>query len=116
MDLEGKGLALNVLVNEGERWQGEPLYQRIVQAAHDAGLAGATVLRGFLSFGPTGHFHDADIEATMTELPISILIVDSPEKVRSFLKPLHDMLGRSIVQTWPVNIELYRPSSQDKRE
>ena len=46
MRLTGTALRLTVLVGESDRWHRRPLYTEIVHRAHQAGLAGATVLRG----------------------------------------------------------------------
>jgi len=109
--MDGPGTALNILMNEKESLHGKPVYELIVTLAHDAGLAGATLTRGFLSYGPLGHFHDADIEVMMGELPVSILIVDTSEKIAGFLPSLEGIVGNGLVQTWDVNIELYRHNS-----
>jgi len=112
--LEGKGKALNILVTEEDSWEGRPLYQQIVDKAHHEGLAGATTFRGVLGFGLTGLLHDADIEALMTNLPISIFIVDEMEKIDRFVSILEAMVRDGVIQSWEVNVEFYRHQEAEK--
>src|SRR3972149_6560965 len=59
MGLSGWAKLLRVFVGEADRIDGRPLYERIVETARTEGLAGATVLRGGLSFGAASHMHSA---------------------------------------------------------
>src|ERR1700734_3122523 len=56
----------------------------IVHRAHEAGLAGATVLRGIEGFGRAGDIHTTRILDVSDHLPISIVIVDDEAKLRDF--------------------------------
>jgi hypothetical protein len=108
MKLGGSGKAVNILVTDDDRWEGKPLYEEIVRKAHEAGLAGASVFRGFLSFGGAGPYHDSNIEVLMGNLPMSVLIIDTEEKINQFIPELDGMIEQGLVQTWPVNVEFYR--------
>jgi len=106
--LEGPGKALNIFITEDDRWQGKPLHEQVLRKAHEAGLAGGTSIQGLMGFGASSHLHDAYIEVLMTNLPMSVLIVDSPEKIDRFLPELREMVGASLIETWNVNVEFYR--------
>ena len=43
---------LRIFVGEDERYQGRPLFEAIVLAAKERGLAGTTVLKGFMGYTP----------------------------------------------------------------
>ncbi len=49
-----KAKLLRIFLEETDKLRGKPLYESIVLAAREAGLAGATVLRGIESYGHTG--------------------------------------------------------------
>lgn len=100
----GPAKMLAVLVGEESRWQGKPLHEQILMAAHDAGLEGATVLKGFMGFGIHHRVHDARIELLMENLPLSLVIVDRADKIDAFLGPLKEMLGDGTAHAWPVNV------------
>ena len=61
MKIEGEGQLLRVFTGESDRWEGKPLYEAIVRRARDAGIAGATVLRGIEGYGAHSRVHTAKI-------------------------------------------------------
>jgi hypothetical protein len=61
------------------------------------GLAGATELRGILGFGKSSHMHAAKILRLSMDLPMVIEIVDTREKVETFLPCLEPMMGGGLV-------------------
>ena len=93
--LSGWAKLLRVFIGEADRLEGRPLYECIVLAAREHGLAGATVLRGVLSYGATSHMHSAKVLRLSEDLPIVIEIVDSEEKVARFLPTLDSLLERA---------------------
>ena len=52
MQLPQDAILLRAFIGDADRAEGHGLYRAIVEAARAAGLAGATVLHGPLSFGP----------------------------------------------------------------
>ena len=57
-------------------------------AAHAAGLAGATVLRGFAGYGASRRLHHAGILRLAEDLPLVVEIVDEEARLRAFLPQL----------------------------
>ncbi|MBX3325969.1 MAG: DUF190 domain-containing protein [Nitrospira sp.] len=81
-----QGCLLRIYVGEGDKHAGRPLYEWIVTQAHARQLAGATVYRGLMGFGPhTRVIHTFKIERLAEDLPITIEIIDSRDKVEQFL-------------------------------
>ena len=96
-----------------------PLYEDIIVAkAREAGLAGATVLRGPMGFGLHAKVHTAKILDLSAKLPLVIEIVDSEEKIRAFLLELDAMKTLGLVTTregrgaplWRRRLAARRPS------
>ncbi|MFJ3949255.1 DUF190 domain-containing protein [Streptomyces libani] len=85
-------LRLTVLVGEQDVWHHKPLYAEIVHRAREAGLAGASVFRGIEGFGATSLIHTQRLLSLSEELPVAIVVVDSEERVRSFLPQLDELL------------------------
>ncbi|HJQ29564.1 MAG TPA: DUF190 domain-containing protein, partial [Rubrobacter sp.] len=52
---------VRVFVGEDERYQGRPLFEAIVLAAKEHGLAGATVFKGFMGYAPHADIATAGI-------------------------------------------------------
>ena len=68
-----------------------PLYEAIVRAARDAGLAGATVLRGMMGYGRAGRIETAKILDLSDDLPVVVEIVDAEARIEAFLPRLQAM-------------------------
>ena len=53
MQIPEDGYLLRVFVGESDKYGHHPLYEAMVLKAREAGLAGATVVRGVMGFGKT---------------------------------------------------------------
>lgn len=95
MKLEGEGKLLRIFLGESDKVDGKPLYEMLVLRAKEAGLAGATVLRGVEGFGAASRIHTARILRLSEDLPIVVEIVDSEEKIKAFMSVVDDLFERS---------------------
>ena len=82
----------------------------IVLKAREAGLAGATVLRGVMGFGRNSILHTAKILRLSEDLPMVIEIVDSLEKVEAFMPQLDEMIKDGLVTLEEVKVVHYKSS------
>ncbi|MBS0168022.1 MAG: DUF190 domain-containing protein [Nitrospira sp.] len=95
-----QGCLLRIYIGEGDKHAGRPLYEWIVAQAHSQQLAGATVYRGLMGFGPhTRVIHTFKIERLAEDLPITIEIVDSRDKVEGFLAWIEQQISSGLVIT-----------------
>src|SRR5256886_7489613 len=85
MSLPTEGKLLRIFVGEADHWHGKPLYEAIVLEARKRGLAGATVIKGFMGFGAHSRIHTAKLLELSQDLPIVIEIVDAPDKIEAFV-------------------------------
>jgi PII-like signaling protein len=108
MKIEGEGKLLRVFIGESDRWHGKPLFQAIVERVREAGLAGATVLRGIEGFGADSRLHTARLLRLSGDLPIVIEIVDSAERIEAILPALDEMVGEGMVTVERVEVIAYR--------
>ena len=84
MKISGQAVLLRVFVGESDKLGHLPLYEAIVKQAHDADLAGATVLKGVLGFGATARIRTQKILDLSSDLSMVIEIVDEEEKSAAF--------------------------------
>ena len=112
MQIPHEAVLLRVFLGESDRWQHKPLYEAIVLKARELHLAGATVLRGPMGFGKSSRLHTAKILRLSLDLPLVIEIVDSEEKIQSFLPVLDQMMGGGLVTLEKVKVIEYRAGSQ----
>ena len=102
---------LRIYVGESDRHGHHPLYEAIVLKAREAGLAGATVLRGVMGFGKNSILHTAKILRLSEDLPMVVEIVDSLEKVEKFLPLLDEMISDGLVTLEQVKAIQYNGGS-----
>jgi PII-like signaling protein len=86
-----EAVLLRVFISERARHAHHPLHEAIVRAARDAGLAGATVLRGMMGYGRSGHIENAKILDLSDDLPVVVEIVDAEAAIEAFLPTLEAM-------------------------
>lgn len=108
MKLSGEADLLRIFIGEADKHQGLPLYEAITREARRAGLAGATVVRGLLGFGADSRMHTAKILDLSEDLPLVVEIVDTPEKIESFLPTLDGMVTEGLVTIEKVRVIMYR--------
>jgi len=108
MTLPKNGKLLRIFVGENDKHEGQPLYEWIVQKARERGLAGATVLRGLEGFGAHSRLHTAKILRLSSDLPIVVEIVDTEEKIESFLPLIDDAVREGLATVERVEIRFYR--------
>jgi PII-like signaling protein len=111
MHVPREAVLLRIFIGENDRIKGRPLYEAIVLKAREAGLAGATVLRGPMSFGKSSTLHTAKVLRLSEDLPIVIEIVDTQEKIDRFLPVLDPMMGSGLVTLERVQVLQYGDSN-----
>jgi PII-like signaling protein len=111
MHLPHDAMLLRIFIGESDRWHHQPLYEAIVLKARELHLAGATVLRGPMGFGKSSVLHTAKILRLSMDLPLVIEIVDSEEKIQSFLPVLDHMMKGGLVTLEKVRVIDYRANS-----
>ena len=108
MSLPTEGKLLRIFVGESDRWDGSPLYEAIVLEARKRGLAGATVIKGFMGFGAHSRIHTAKLLELSQDLPIIVEIVDAVEKIEAFMPDLERMVGDGLITIERAEVLLYR--------
>jgi len=91
MELKGDAKLLRIFIGESDKLRHVPLYEAIVKAAKTAGLAGATVWKGVMGFGPSSRIRTAKILDLSSDLPVIIEITDEESRINAFLPSLHAM-------------------------
>lgn len=75
------------------------------------GLAGATVLKGFMGFGRNSRIHTTKLLRLSEDLPVIVEIVDNEEKINGFLPHFDEMVKEGLVTVEKANVILYRSNS-----
>lgn len=107
MRLEGHQKRLTIFVGESDHHGHTPLATEIVQRAHRAGLAGASVFRGVEGYGASNHIHTTRILSLSDDLPIAIVIVDTEEAIQRFVPELDELITEGLVILDEVEVIKY---------
>ncbi len=108
MSIPEEGYLLRIFIGESDRSGHKPLYETLVLKAREAGLAGATVLRGVMGFGKHSMVHTAKILRLSEDLPMIVEVVDSLEKIEAFLPLLDELITDGLVTLEKVKVIHYR--------
>ena len=108
MQIPHDAMLLRIFIGESDRWHHQPLYEALVLKAREMHLAGATVLRGPMGFGKSSLMHTAKILRLSMDLPLVIELVDSEEKINSFLPLLDEMMKGGLVTLEKARVIDYR--------
>lgn len=112
MNLSGPATRLTVLVGESDQWHHHPVFTEVVHRAHRFGLAGASVFRGIEGYGRSSRIHTTRILSLSEDLPVSIVIVDTDERIRAFLPELDEIVTEGLVMVEPVEVVRYVGGSE----
>ena len=95
MKIEGEAKLLRIFVGESDKIHNIPIYEKIVLLAREKGLAGATVLKGIMGYGKQSVIHTSKILTLSEDLPRVIEIVDTNDKIESFLDDVNNLFDET---------------------
>ncbi|HUB39001.1 MAG TPA: DUF190 domain-containing protein [Streptosporangiaceae bacterium] len=88
---------VSVFVRAADTLAGRPLYCEIIERARDAGLSGATAVRGLTGFGASRTLRSPGLAALRGSEPVLIEITDEEARIRAFLPVLERLVGSGLV-------------------
>lgn len=95
MKLDPESKLLRIFIGEIDKVGHQPLYEALVFAARKQGMAGASVIRGIMSYGASSRVHTAKLIEISEDLPIVVEIVDEEEKINLFVPIACDLLEQA---------------------
>jgi len=106
--LEGEQSLMRIFIGEADRYRGRPLHEVLVEFFRKNGFAGATVLKGIAGFGANSVLHTDRLLSLSQGLPLIIEVVDSEDKIETFLPQLDDMLQEGMITLEKARVIRYR--------
>jgi PII-like signaling protein len=107
MALQGPARRLTIVIGESDRYHHHSLCAEIVQRAQKGGLAGCTVLRGTEGFGAARTLHTAHVLSLSDDLPVMIVVVDTPERIDAFVPEVDELVGDGLITVEDVEVVRY---------
>ena len=119
MNISEKSGILKIYVGESDKVRGRQLSEEIVFEARKAGVAGATVFKGIMSFGASHSIHTMKIFALSNDMPVLIEIIDNIEKLDEFAKRVNELLEQSkrggLITFQEVDVIRYEKGEKNKK-
>jgi uncharacterized protein len=97
MQIPREAILLRIFFGENDKFHHRPLHEAIVLKAREMHLGGATVLRGHIGFGHSSRIHTSNFLRLSQDLPVVVEIIDSREKIDSFLPVLDGMMSSGLI-------------------
>jgi len=108
--IDGKAQMMRIYVSEEDRWNDKPLHEALVAALRANDIAGVTVYRGILGYEALRR-RDQDKMLASRQHSILLSVIDSEEKLRSFLPLVDRMVEEGLVVFSNVDIVKYAYSA-----
>jgi len=115
MTTTSPGRRLTIYLGEYDRAKGthHPLATEIIERAAAAGMAGASAFRGWEGFGSSEHIHTVRLLSLSEDLPLVVVIVDTPERIAAFLPQLDDLIAEGTAVIEDVDLIRFGPTGPD---
>jgi PII-like signaling protein len=104
----GKAKQLTIYLGETDKYDHRALYMAIIEWLRKEKIAGATATRGIAGFGASSHLHTANILRLSMDMPITVTVVDTAERIDSIIEPLAAMAPHAMFTIHDV--EVVRPA------
>ncbi|HVB27652.1 MAG TPA: DUF190 domain-containing protein [Mycobacteriales bacterium] len=89
---------------------------RALEQAAELRMAGGTILAGFEGFGHGRHLHHTGLLHAADETPMSLVIIDTEERIDAFIPVLRELLPHAVVIVDDVDtIRYIRPHEHPDR-
>jgi len=95
---KGAAKKVTIYVNEDTRYHSAPLWKAVFDYLQHKRVAGATVLRPMMGFGPHHLRRSMEMEATMEHMPMRVEFVETEERVNEVLPTLYDMVRDGLIE------------------
>ncbi|HTY55892.1 MAG TPA: DUF190 domain-containing protein [Candidatus Binataceae bacterium] len=100
----GRGKQLTIFIGETDLYQHQALYAAIIEMLRKQGCSGATVNRGVAGFGASSVVHSSAILRLSMDLPITITVIDGPDRIERVLGPLREMAPLALITMQDVDV------------
>lgn len=116
LKIEGRARLMRIYIGEADQWKEKPLHKALVEAMRANDIAGVTVYRGILGYGAHRRVHKDKPLHLSHDCPIMLSVVDTEEKLLSFLPIVEQMVQEGLVVLSDVDIIKYSYRAHDTNQ
>jgi PII-like signaling protein len=110
---QGKAKLMRIFIGENDKWNGKPLHKALLESMRANDIAGATVYQGILGYGANRRIHKDSALHLSHDRPIMLSVVDTEERLRTFLPMLDGMVQQGLVVFSDVDVIKYTRDFQE---
>ena len=110
----GKKKMLKIYIDTTDKFEGEALWEVLLQKVKEEKLAGATVHKAVAGIGAFSEVHSFKVWALSQELPLVIEIIDDEEKIYAFLDAVDSMMQNALVTLTDTEVIRYKHENFQK--
>lgn len=100
--IASNAVLLRLQLNASRRWRRRPCYEAVVETARSRQLAGASVFLVDMSYGTHQTLRDATSEYLAVDVPITVEVVDTADRIDGLLTELAEMESDGLATIEPV--------------
>ncbi len=104
----GKRKVLRIYISNEDMFEGKPLWEALIAQTKASGLAGATVLKAAAGIGAHSEIHAFNVWVLKQKLPLVLEMIDTQEKIDSFLKEADTMISEGLVTLSDIDVIAYK--------
>jgi PII-like signaling protein len=116
MKIEGRARLMRIYIGEADLWKDKPLHKALVEAMRANDIAGVTVYRGILGYGAHRRVHKDKPLHLSRDSSIMLSVIDTEEKLQSFLPLVEQMVQEGLVVLSDVDIIKYSYRALDTNQ
>ena len=91
------GQLLRIFIDDTDKFEGKQLYRAVIEKAHELGLTNAVVLRAPMGFGTHRRVHSDRFPDYVSDLPILVEVVGTPEEIVRLLPFLDEAVPEGLI-------------------
>jgi PII-like signaling protein len=95
---------LLIIIEDVDRWEGQPAHEAILRSLLRGGIAGATAWTGIAGYGAGGRLHHRGLFGVSDEKPVLIAAVDEEGKLRAAIPSILPMVKGGLVLLQDVEV------------
>ncbi len=101
-----------IYIDNQDKFEGTPLWEKLLTEAKAYGLAGATVFKGVSGIGVQGTIHTFNVWSISQKLPLIIELIDDEEKIKGFLERIDAMIEEGMTTLSDTEVIRYKSKAQ----
>ena len=109
----GKRKLLRIYIGNEDKLDGKPLWEVLLSKCKENGIAGATVYKAVAGIGAHSELHSFNIWSLNQKLPLVIEIIDTEEKIKSFLKSADKIIEEGLMTISDVDVISYKHQQKE---